>query len=133
MRVSHPVFALRREKVPFRFCAMPPLPPPNDALAELAAVLGQDNVRTLVRTFLREFPHSFAQLRGGERKNRHRVAHSMKSNSRLMGAHALSRHMAELEARLSEESEGDVTTEDLTAISAEFDAIALPLRQFVAE
>lgn len=133
MRVSHPLFTLRRERVAFRFCPMPPSPPPNDALAELAAVLGPDNVRTLVRTFLRDFPTSFAQLSGGERKNRHRVAHSMKSNSRLMGAYALSLRMAELEARLAEGNEGDVTTEDLTVISAEFDMIAPPLRRFVAD
>jgi HPt (histidine-containing phosphotransfer) domain-containing protein len=109
---------------------MPPVPPPNPALAELATALGADNVRTLVRTFLREFPMSFAQLTGGERQNRHRVAHSMKSNSRLMGADSLSRRMAELEARLSEENERDVTPDDLTKISAEFDAIADPLRKF---
>ena len=68
---------------------MPPTPPPNESLAELAASLGVDNVRTLVRTFLREFPNSFAQLTGGERQNRHRIAHSMKSNSRLVGAHGV--------------------------------------------
>lgn len=110
---------------------MPPLPPPNNALAELAAVLGPENVRTLVRTFLRDFPVSFGQLSGGERRNRHRIAHSMKSNSRLMGAYALSERMAELEARLSEESDRDVTPDDLKEISAEFEAFAGPLRNFV--
>ena len=95
--------------------------------------MGVDNVRTLVRTFLREFPNSFAQLSGGERHNRHRIAHSMKSNSRLMGAHALSRRMAEIEARLSEENDRDVTPDDLTQISAEFEAIAGPLRKFVSD
>ena len=112
---------------------MPPTPPPNESLAELAASLGVDNVRTLVRTFLREFPNSFAQLSGGERHNRHRIAHSMKSNSRLVGAHALSRRMAEIEARLSEENDRDVTPDDLTQISAEFEAIAGPLRKFVSD
>jgi HPt (histidine-containing phosphotransfer) domain-containing protein len=109
---------------------MPTLPPPNPALAELAAALGADNVRTLVRTFLREFPVSFGQLSGGERQNRHRVAHSMKSNSRLMGAVALSKRMAELEARLSDPGEGDVTPDDLKAISAEYEAIVGPLQEF---
>ena len=112
---------------------MLPLPPPNDALAELAAVLGSDNVRKLVKTFLRDFPVSFQQLTGGERHNRHRIAHSMKSNSRLMGAHALSQHMAELEARLSQDNGRDVTPEDLKKISAEFEAIATPLRKFADE
>lgn len=108
-------------------------PPPTHALAELAAVLGDDNVRTLVRTFLRDFPVSFKQLSGGDRQTRHRIAHSLKSNSRLMGALALSQRMAEIEARLSEENGRDVTAEDLQAIAAEFEAAAGPLRQFVGD
>lgn len=108
-------------------------PPPNDELAELAAVLGEDNVRTLVRTFLRDFPASLAELGAptGERKNRHRIAHSMKSNSRLMGAHALSQRMAALEARLETSEGADVNADDLTLISRDFEAVAGPLRVFV--
>ena len=112
---------------------MPSSPPPNDALAELAAVLGADNVRTLVRTFLRDFPVSFQELRKGDRQNRHRLAHSMKSNSRLMGALSLSKHMAELEARLAEENGADLTPADLQRISDEFEVIAATLRKFVEE
>lgn len=107
------------------------VPPPNEALAELATVLGEDNVRTLVRTFLRDFPGSLRQLSGGERKNRHRVAHSMKSNCRLMGALALSQRMAALETRLEPAEGADITPEDLAAIAAEFETIATPLRAFV--
>jgi HPt (histidine-containing phosphotransfer) domain-containing protein len=110
---------------------MSTVPPPNDALADLAAVLGADNVRTLVRTFLRDFPISFQALGHSDRKNCHRLAHSMKSNSRLMGAHQLSQRMAEIEARLSEDDGGDVTPDDLSYISAEFEAVAAPLRKFV--
>lgn len=106
-------------------------PPPNEALAELASVLGDDNVRTLVRTFLRDFPTSFQELSGGDRKNRHRIAHSMKSNSRLMGAHALSDRMAALEDRLASSDGADVNEEDLKQISAHFEEIAGPLREFV--
>jgi HPt (histidine-containing phosphotransfer) domain-containing protein len=112
---------------------MSAVPPPNEALAELAAVLGDDNVRTLVRTFLRDFPVSLKELTGGERKNRHRVAHSMKSNSRLMGAHDLSSRLANLEARLETADGADVTPADLTALEAEFQTIAGPLRAFVGE
>ena len=112
---------------------MPGSPPPNEALAELAAVLGADNVRTLVRTFLRDFPVSFQALSCSQRHERHRLAHSMKSNSRLMGAHALSQRMAELENRLSEENGRDVTPEDLKQIAAEFEVVAAPLRKFAAE
>ena len=107
-------------------------PPPNDELADLAAVLGEDNVRTLVRTFLRDFPVSLAELGGpGERKNRHRIAHSMKSNARLMGAHALSQRMAGLETRLEQPGGGDITPDDLVLIASDYEAIAGPLRSFV--
>jgi hypothetical protein len=57
----------------------------------------------------------------------------MKSNSRLMGAHALSRRMAEIEERLSEDNGRDVTADDLTKISGDFEAIAGPLRKFVSD
>lgn len=107
------------------------VPPPNAALADLAEVLGDDNVRTLAATFLRDFPASFKELSGGERANRHRVAHSMKSNARLMGANALSERMAELEKRLEGASGNDITPADLAAINAEFEQIAGPLRAFV--
>jgi HPt (histidine-containing phosphotransfer) domain-containing protein len=133
VRVFRLVFVLRHRSLWLASFGMPGLPPPNEALAELAAVLGVDNVRTLVRTFLRDFPVSFHALSAGERHDRHRLAHSMKSNSRLMGALALSLRMAELEARLSEDNGCDVTPDDLNQISAEFEAVAAPLRQFVAE
>jgi HPt (histidine-containing phosphotransfer) domain-containing protein len=117
----------------WRYDPMPGVPPPNEALAELAEVLGDENVRTLVRTFLRDFPTSFKELSGGDRKNRHRVAHSMKSNSRLMGAHDLSKRMAALEARLENDEGADVNPADLAAIDADFQAIAGPLRKFVGQ
>jgi len=108
-------------------------PPPNEALAELASVLGDDNVRTLVRTFLRDFPGSLVELSGTDRKNRHRVAHSLKSNSRLMGANSLSQRLAALEARLEPAEGPDVTPEDIAAITAEFEQVAGPLRIFVGD
>lgn len=106
-------------------------PPPNTALSELAEVLGEDNVRTLVRTFLRDFPASIHELSNAVRKERHRAAHSMKSNSRLMGAMELSARMAELEKRLESSEGADVTPADLAAINAEFEEVAGPLRAFV--
>jgi HPt (histidine-containing phosphotransfer) domain-containing protein len=111
---------------------MSSVPPPTNELAELASVLGEDNVRTLVRTFLRDFPVSLAELSGpGDRKNRHRIAHSMKSNTRLMGAHHLSDRMAALETRLEQPTGPDFTADDLTLISRDYEAIAGPLRAFV--
>lgn len=106
---------------------------PNNAIAELASVLGEDNVRTLVRTFLRDFPVSFQALTTGDRHDRHRRAHSMKSSSRLMGALELSRYMAGLEARFSDEPDADISTGELTVISTLFEDIAGRLRDFLAE
>ncbi len=107
------------------------VPPPNEALAELASVLGEDNVRTLTQTFLRDFPVSLKELAGGNRANRHRIAHSLKSNARLMGAMGLSQRMAELEKRLEGPTGADLTPADLAAIQADFDQIAPPLRAFI--
>jgi len=111
---------------------LPPTPPPNESLAALASDLGDGEARSLVRTYLREFPLSLQQLGGGDRPTRHRLAHSMKSNSRLVGALALSQRMAALELRLAEAQGPDVTPEDLTAIAADFEAAVVPLRAFVA-
>ena len=92
-----------------RRCNGTRMPPPNPSLAELASVLGEDNVRTLVRTFLRDFPAALGELDRGERTTRHRIVHNLRTNSRLMGAQRLSQRMAELEERLSDQAGGDVT------------------------
>lgn len=110
-----------------------PTPPPNETLAELAEVLGVDNVRTLARTFLRDFPVSIRDLAAGDRKNQHRYAHSMKSNARLMGAHDLSRRMAEIELRLMDESGAACSKAEVAEIAAEYERVAAPLRKFVGD
>jgi HPt (histidine-containing phosphotransfer) domain-containing protein len=110
-----------------------PTPPPNPSLAELSEVLGTDNVKTLVRTFLRDFPITLHDLAAGDRRNQHRYAHSMKSNARLMGAISLAQRMAELENRLTSETGAACTPTDITAISTEYEAAAGPLRAFVAD
>jgi HPt (histidine-containing phosphotransfer) domain-containing protein len=104
---------------------------PNDAIAELVRVLGTDNTRTLVRTFLRDFPIAFEALSVGDRGDRHRRAHSMKSSSRLMGAHALSLHLADLESRLAESAETDISQDEMAQISRMYEDLAAPLREFV--
>ena len=108
-------------------------PPPNSSLAELSEVLGPENVKTLVRTFLRDFPVSIRDLAAGNRKDQHRFAHSMKSNARLMGALDLSQRMAELEERLTGKTGADCTPADIAAIRADYEAMAGTLRDFVAD
>jgi HPt (histidine-containing phosphotransfer) domain-containing protein len=112
---------------------MPTSRPPTPALAELAAVLGEDNVRTLVRTFLRDFPVSLRDLKTGSRKDAHRIVHSMKSNSRIMGAMTLSQLAATLEDRLEQPSGADLSVREIAALATEFEAIAGPLREFAAQ
>lgn len=107
--------------------------PPTEELADLAEALGMDNVRTLVRTFLNDFPNSLLGLSGGDRTSRYRHAHSMKSNARLMGMHALARRMEELEHRLTGSVGEEVTPRDLQAIQEEFATAVAQLRAFVGE
>lgn len=109
------------------------VPPPNRDLAELAALLGSDNVRQLVRTFLREYPTLIAQLAGGDRKTQHRITHSLKSNARVIGAHSLSAHMAQLEERLSRADGVDLAPAEVAVIRTLFDDAAAKLRDFAGE
>ena len=109
---------------------MPGEPMPNPDLADLAAVLGADNVRLLVRTFLTEYPALLRQLADGDRKTRQRIAHSLKSNARVIGARSLSARMAEFERRLGQTNEPDLNARELADIGAEFDAFAVALRAF---
>lgn len=109
---------------------MPGVPPPNPDIADLAALLGEDNARVLVRTFLNEYPALLRQLAAGDRRTRHRIAHSLKSNTRVIGARELSARMAATEARLNGTSAPDLSSEEIAAITGEFEAVAAGLRAF---
>lgn len=103
--------------------------PPNRAIADLVDVLGADDARELVRTYLREFDTIIRQLATGDRQKQHRLAHSLKSSARHMGAMHLSQRLATLEARL-QLPDGTLTPDDLMAVSEEFERTAGPLRAF---
>lgn len=103
---------------------------PNQDLAELVALLGEDNVRLLVRTFLREYPSLLANLAAGDRKTRHRLVHSLKSNARIVGAREVSEYMAAIEDRLSQDAQPDLSAAEVADISARFQRIAESLRVF---
>ena len=104
-------------------------PAPNEALTELVSILGEDDTRELVRSFLRDFPDQLRQLASGDREQRRRVAHSLKSSARHMGADGLARRMAALETRLSQ-PESEVSQDDLAATVGEFEKVAGSLRAF---
>lgn len=103
--------------------------PPNSAVAELSSALGEDSARELVEIFLSNFPKVLGELNSGDREQRRRAAHSLKSSSHIVGADTLSGRMAELEARLTLPA-GEVTHDDITATIAEFDRVAVSLRAF---
>ncbi len=112
---------------------MVPSPPPNAAVAELVNAMGEDHVRTLVRTFLRDFPNSMRELATADRKNGRRIAHRMKSESRMMGAMNLSRRMLELQERLTPDTGAEINPADLAALDTEYGEIAAALRKYVGD
>lgn len=111
---------------------MSSVPPPNATLVELSAALGDESARELVDMYLANFPTVFKELSSGDREQRRRAAHSLKSSSNIVGAQDLSAQMAALEARLTDPS-GEVTSVDLTAATTEFDRIAVPLRAYAQQ
>lgn len=104
--------------------------PSNPDLTELVNLLGHDSVRLLVRTFLREYPLQIQELKDGDRAVQHRVAHSLKSNARLVGAHALSARMLAYENLLSRDGARRLTAEEIAEIAIEFARVAEPLRTY---
>jgi len=106
--------------------------PPTAALKELAEVLGDNDTRELVRTFLQDFPATLRMLASGKHEDRLRMAHGLKSSARHMGADALSRRMAALEVKLSQSgaAEGIPSTEDLSIAVEEFERAAALLRPY---
>lgn len=106
---------------------------PNPDLADLANLLGEENVRTLLGTFLSEYPTLLAQLSQGDRKLRHRIVHSLKSNTRIIGARELSVQMAELEARLGSPTGADIETSEIEALTTRFAAVAQELRDYLSQ
>jgi HPt (histidine-containing phosphotransfer) domain-containing protein len=109
---------------------MPGTPPPNEALAELVSLLGEEETRDLVRLFLKDFSETMEALVHGPAKDHLRVAHSMKSSAQYMGARDLSERFKALEARLGNPGEA-ITPADLKAIEADFARTEGPLRAFV--
>ncbi len=106
---------------------------PNEAVKELVDAMGHESAKTLVRTFLRDFPNSLRDLAAADRKNGRRIAHRMKGESRMMGATALSHRMLEIQERLTPETGPEFTPADTAAIAADFEAIAVVLRQYAGD
>lgn len=106
-------------------------PPPNAAIGELAEVVGLEDARDLVRTFLKEYNGLVRAMTAEDPKLQHRAVHSLKSSCRHMGLDSMVRRLQALEARLLL-PEGKVTLEDIAVLDREFERVAVPLRQFTA-
>jgi hypothetical protein len=104
-------------------------PPPNNAISELAAVLGDEATREVVRLFLDDFPVSIGRLEKGAREDQVMIAHGLKSSALHMGAMDLSRRMAELELRLGKPGK-TLSGSDLEGAMSDFGAVAPLLRQY---
>ncbi|HND60384.1 MAG TPA: Hpt domain-containing protein [Opitutaceae bacterium] len=111
---------------------MSSVPPPNDAIAELSSSLGDESARELVDIFLNNFPNVLNDLSTGDREQRRRAAHSLKSSSHIVGADGLSKLMAALEARLSQPV-GEVTAADVESTVGEFERVAVSLRAYAKQ
>lgn len=119
--------------LPRRTCShgfMPGGVPPNPDLIELSKLLGADNVRLLVRTFLGEYPVLMRTMQTGDRSTRMRIAHSLKSNTRVVGARTLSLRFAELERRLADPALPDLEPSEYQALLQGLEEACGPLRQF---
>jgi HPt (histidine-containing phosphotransfer) domain-containing protein len=108
------------------------VPPPNSAIEELASALGEESARELTEMFLTTFEAVLRGLTAGNREERKRAAHSLKSSSRIVGADTLSARMSDLEARLTN-TPGDITPEDITATVTEFERISVGLRAYARQ
>jgi hypothetical protein len=104
-------------------------PPPNPAISELAAVLGDEATREIVRIFLQDFPGAVRRLGSCPREEQIMIAHGLKSSSLHMGSAGLSVRMAAIEARLERPGE-TLGAPEIDGAIAEFDALAPMLRAY---
>ena len=103
--------------------------PPNEALRDLAALLGDEATREIVRLFLSSFPESMASLASSGRSDQQRIVHGLKSSALHMGAPGLSEQFRAMEERLGRPGES-VGPEELGLATADFEAFAAGLREY---
>lgn len=103
--------------------------PPNEALADLASLLGDDATREIVKLFLSDFPESVGGLASCSKDDQLRIVHGLKNSALHMGAAQLSSQMAGLEERLNKGGE-PVSFDEVAEATGRFDSFAAALRQY---
>lgn len=111
--------------------ASPDVNPPNEAIAHLIQALDLEDTVQVIQTYLREFEREIGRIAAADRITQQRIAHSLKSSSAQMGAHDLSRRMADIEARLPAGGP-EITRAEAEDIIADFARASAPLREFAA-
>lgn len=106
--------------------------PPNEALTQLSEILGMEDTRDLVRTYLREYAGLVCAMAEGDRATQHRAAHSLKSSSRYMGLSSLVPLLLALETRLMQPNE-KTSQADIEAINNELARVIPALETFVSD
>jgi HPt (histidine-containing phosphotransfer) domain-containing protein len=106
-------------------------PPPNQALKDLASLVGDDAAREIVRLFLQTFPDSIHSLRSSSRQDQMRIVHGLKSSALHMGADQLTERITAIEDKLTEPGM-TLTAGDMAAAIADFEAFAVYLRSYAS-
>ncbi|MGA2015503.1 MAG: Hpt domain-containing protein [Opitutaceae bacterium] len=104
-------------------------PPPNLALQDLAALVGDDAAREIVRLFLSTFPEAVRSLSTGTRQEQMRIAHGLRSSALHMGAGRLSELITRIEDKLAHPGVA-LAQGDLADAVGEFEALAGELRKY---
>jgi hypothetical protein len=106
-------------------------PAPNEALRDLASLLGDAATREIVQLFLGDFPDSIRSLGRCSRDDQLRIVHGLRNSALHMGAEGLSARLGDLEDRLA--TPGDpLASAEFEASMADFEAFAADLRRYAA-
>jgi HPt (histidine-containing phosphotransfer) domain-containing protein len=102
---------------------------PNEALKDLASLLGDEATREIVQLFLQDFPDSIRSMGSCDSNNQLRLAHGLRNSALHMGAEKLTKRMAVIEDRLNQSGEL-ATLEELSGAMADFEAFSADLRRY---
>jgi hypothetical protein len=105
--------------------------PPNEALKDLASLLGDQATREIVELFLRDFPDSIHSLVACNRDDQMRISHGLRNSALHMGSELLTKRMGAIEDRLRKNG-APVTSDEVTRAMSDFDDFAVELRRYAA-
>jgi len=103
--------------------------PPNEALKDLASLLGDEATREIVQLFLNDFPESIRSMATCDSNNQLRIAHGLRTSALHMGAESLTKRMALIEERLNQSGEL-ARPDELDGAMADFETFAVDLRHY---